>query len=173
MLTASRRFSSPYRIDEITPRMPAATLAPRAASGAILKSVAGTVESGRGRWPPHSRHQPPLPAEAARAIGAEDPTGVHQLPDAVERLMPGDPDVDADTLVTRTAVGNRLEESEDGHRRVRQHCGAHRPSRPTPPPTAPAAAIIMQLPGRSATDRRSQATAANPAFVLASPTAST
>jgi hypothetical protein len=57
--------------------------------------------------------------------------------------MPGDPDVDADTLLTRTGGGNRLEESEDGHRRVRQHCGAHRPSRPTPPPTAPAAADII------------------------------
>jgi len=92
--------------------------------------------------------------------------------------MPGDPDVDADTLLTRTGGGNRLEESEDGHRRVRQHCGAHRPSRPTPPPTAPAAAdIITQLPGRRATDRRTQATGANPGrvggFVLAPPTAST
>jgi len=92
--------------------------------------------------------------------------------------MPGDPDVDADTLLTRTGGGNRLEESEDGHCRVRQHCGAHRPSRPTPPPTAPAAAdIITQLPGRRATDRRTQATGANPGrvggFVLAPPTAST
>jgi hypothetical protein len=32
MLTASRRFSSPYRIDEVTPRTPAATLAPPAAA---------------------------------------------------------------------------------------------------------------------------------------------